>query len=207
MLVYTCCGYLGQEKKTILFSHHIQYRKGHCKTSLKSYIQACRLTEQPHKQIRHHLTASREDYAWMSGNNGQIFDKRLWVALALAMMLLAVATAKSRSHAVGTPVQQLITEGDALRLVPAAAAGMRRAKPAAGVESTGTTPFFFAPVPLNSADRNLLMTLPGIGPAMADRIISFRRENGPIRDPSDFSRIRGIGPVRLQNLQDLISFE
>jgi len=143
----------------------------------------------------------------MTGNDEQIFDKRLWVALVLALALLAVAAAKQRSHDVSPPVRQLTAAGDVLHLVSVTAGGKGQGAPTSKTANAGTTPFFFAPVPVNSADRDLLMTLPGIGPAMADRIIAFRVENGPIRDAADFSRVRGIGPVRLQNLQGLLCFE
>lgn len=69
------------------------------------------------------------------------------------------------------------------------------------------TPFFFEPVPLNSADHSLLLSLPGIGPAMADRIIQYRRQHGPLTDISQLQNISGIGEKRSAQLANYITLE
>lgn len=69
------------------------------------------------------------------------------------------------------------------------------------------TPFFFMPVPLNSAKKELLTTLPGIGPGLAERIIDFRETHGVIRNTDDFMRIKGIGSKRNASLQHYVSFQ
>lgn len=69
------------------------------------------------------------------------------------------------------------------------------------------TQFFFQPVRINSANKDLLRTLPRIGPAMADKIIAFRSERGPITSKEDFLQIEGIGVKAYSRLQGLISFD
>ena len=49
-------------------------------------------------------------------------------------------------------------------------------------------------IDLNVASVEELTSLPGIGPALAGRIIQSRKEDGPFRVPEDLLRIRGIGP-------------
>src|SRR5580692_855023 len=49
------------------------------------------------------------------------------------------------------------------------------------------------PVDLNSACIDELCAVPGIGPSLAQRIVSFRTEHGPFSDPSELLRVPRIG--------------
>ncbi len=69
------------------------------------------------------------------------------------------------------------------------------------------TPFFFEPVPINSADYSLLSTLPGIGPAMAERIVQHRRQHGPVTTIKQLEKIPGIGEKRSAQLANHITFK
>ena len=48
-------------------------------------------------------------------------------------------------------------------------------------------------VNINSADASQLAFLPRVGPSVAQRIIEFRKENGPFKSPDDLMLVRGIG--------------
>ncbi|HEX7120528.1 MAG TPA: helix-hairpin-helix domain-containing protein [Longimicrobiales bacterium] len=52
----------------------------------------------------------------------------------------------------------------------------------------------------NVAPEEELDRLPGVGPALARRIIAAREEGGPFRSLRDLTRVRGIGPSALQRL-------
>jgi competence protein ComEA len=65
-----------------------------------------------------------------------------------------------------------------------------------GIAKTGSKPAPAGRVNLNTAARDQLMTLPGIGEVMANRII----ENRPYRRVEEISRVEGIGPKRLEAL-------
>lgn len=56
-------------------------------------------------------------------------------------------------------------------------------------------------VDLNQAGVEALDGLPGIGPALAERIVESRRTEGPFRRLDDLLRVRGIGPVVLERLR------
>jgi competence ComEA-like helix-hairpin-helix protein len=57
-----------------------------------------------------------------------------------------------------------------------------------------------ARVDVNTADAATLRALPGIGPALARRIIETRRA-GPFRSVDDLQRVPGIGPATVERLR------
>jgi competence protein ComEA len=57
-------------------------------------------------------------------------------------------------------------------------------------------------IDLNTADQAALETLPRIGPALAERIISWREENGRFRAVDDLLAVPGIGEKLLAGLRD-----
>lgn len=57
---------------------------------------------------------------------------------------------------------------------------------------------------LNQASSTELTELPGIGPAKADAIISFREENGPFQKAEDLVQVPGIGEKTFEALKDLL---
>jgi competence protein ComEA len=60
------------------------------------------------------------------------------------------------------------------------------------------------PVDVNRAGRDELVTLPGVGPALADRILEHRRLQGPFRSPEDLLAVPGIGPATLERIRPLV---
>jgi competence protein ComEA len=59
-------------------------------------------------------------------------------------------------------------------------------------------------VDVNRAGRAGLEALPGIGPALAGRIVTDRQETGPYAHVDDLLRVRGIGPATLDRIRPLI---
>jgi competence ComEA-like helix-hairpin-helix protein len=64
-----------------------------------------------------------------------------------------------------------------------------------------------APLDINRAPREALMRLPGVGPALAARIVEARRDGGPFVHVDDLRRVRGVGPSRLERLRALVNVE
>lgn len=62
-----------------------------------------------------------------------------------------------------------------------------------------------AKVNLNTADRDTLMTLPGIGEAKADAILSYRETNGGFSSIEDIQNIPGIKQKAFEKIKDLIT--
>ncbi|MFE5309287.1 ComEA family DNA-binding protein [Isoptericola sp. NPDC056605] len=60
-------------------------------------------------------------------------------------------------------------------------------------------------VNLNSAGAAELEALPGIGPALAGRIVAWRDENGPFTSVDELDEVSGIGPSVLGQVRDLVT--
>ncbi len=72
-----------------------------------------------------------------------------------------------------------------------------------GNESTSTSKEG-AKVNINTATQNELDGLPGIGPALAQRIIDFREENGNFKSIEDIQNVKGIGDSKFDEIRDKI---
>ena len=57
---------------------------------------------------------------------------------------------------------------------------------------------------LNTATKDDLITLPGIGPALADQIIAYREERGGFYTIYELETISGIGDKKIDQIKDLI---
>lgn len=62
-------------------------------------------------------------------------------------------------------------------------------------------------VNINTADKETLMTLPGVGEARAQAILDDREANGPFRHPEDITRVSGIGETLMEGMLDQITTE
>ena len=60
-------------------------------------------------------------------------------------------------------------------------------------------------VNLNTATVDQLESLPGIGPALAQRILDYRQEHGPFRSVEDLTKVSGIGEKRLADLRSKVT--
>ncbi|MBN1628178.1 MAG: helix-hairpin-helix domain-containing protein [Thermoleophilia bacterium] len=60
------------------------------------------------------------------------------------------------------------------------------------------------PVSLNSGTLAELDALPGVGPAIAQQIITYRENNGPFTSVDQLTDVPGIGPAKLEQLRPLV---
>lgn len=101
--------------------------------------------------------------------------KQTFVSLVLALLVVTLGVAAA--HADGSPrVQRVATVAESAQRVD-----------------------------LNSAGSEELQSLPGVGPALAARIVAFRQENGPFRTVDDLLAVKGIGPKMLEKLRDKLT--
>lgn len=59
-------------------------------------------------------------------------------------------------------------------------------------------------VNINSANQEELETLPGVGPALAVRIIEYRNSNGKFEKVEDVQNVKGIGDSKFTNIKEYI---
>ena len=68
-------------------------------------------------------------------------------------------------------------------------------------------PIFFHPIPLNYADRELLLTLPGVGPVTAELILRKRLELGKIISSEQLMSIKGIGEKTAERIEHYTTYD
>lgn len=57
---------------------------------------------------------------------------------------------------------------------------------------------------LNAMTKEQLMMLPGIGETLAERIIDYRRANGPFQTIEDLMNVDGIGEKKVEQIIGLV---
>ena len=107
---------------------------------------------------------------------------------------------KMRAHLdFSTPAPLRSLRRDPPRSLVASSGGAVPAGPPAGGPATPDPP-----LDLNLATREQLEELPGVGPALAGRILEARERKGSFGSPEDLLEVRGIGPATLKRLRPLL---
>ena len=94
----------------------------------------------------------------------------------------------------------------------ASAAPAAAALPATSAAAAVTDPEPPARVPkrpvgklnLNTATEEQLMLLPSVGPAKAERIVTWRKKNGAFKRVADLRRVKGFGYKTFKRLEPLL---
>ena len=57
---------------------------------------------------------------------------------------------------------------------------------------------------INTADKELLMSIKGIGEKRAEAIIAYREQNGPFKSVDQLAEIDGLGQVFIDSNRELL---
>lgn len=60
-------------------------------------------------------------------------------------------------------------------------------------------------VDINAASVEELMSVQGIGPVIAQRIVEFREKNGPYKSVDDLLKVQGIGEKSLTKIREKLA--
>lgn len=128
---------------------------------------------------------------------GAVERPGLYVLDLDARLVDAVAAAGGTTDAAdlaGVNLARLLTDGEQV-VVPTIGAVPPPPDAAAGADGV---------IDLNAADQDALETLPRIGPALAERIILWREENGRFRSVDDLLAVPGIGEKLLDGIREQV---
>ena len=79
--------------------------------------------------------------------------------------------------------------------------------PAPQDQQPPTTPTIRRLININTAAQGELELLPGIGPALAKRILEYRTAKGPFKRVDDLDNVKGIGPKILARLRPQVAVD
>lgn len=101
---------------------------------------------------------------------------------------------------------QAVKDGQQIR-VPAKGAQKAAANGATAAKAGGSanSADMGGLVNINTADEKALDTLPGVGPATAQKIIEYRENEGAFQSPEDIMKVRGIGKAKYEKMKDKIT--
>ena len=106
----------------------------------------------------------------------------------------------------GVDVSAELIDGQVIRVAPVQAevSQTKETKKSARKKKKVTVS---GPVNINTASITELDRLPGIGPALAKRIIAYREANGRFPTVADIQRVKGIGKKKYEKMKPLIRVE
>ena len=112
---------------------------------------------------------------------------------AIAMLVLAMGGTWSTAGAAPSPSWSATT--------PPSAAHPGGTAPEPGGAAKSGRKALTGKINLNTATEDQLMMLPRVGPAKAERIVTWRKKNGAFRRTADLRRVKGFGYKTFKKLE------
>ena len=76
-----------------------------------------------------------------------------------------------------------------------------------GKKSKKTKKVVKLPLHINTANAEELCALNGVGPKLAEKIIAYREQKGPIKNAADLKKVPGIGAKKLETILPGVIFD
>ena len=131
-------------------------------------------------------------------------NRGTWLLLSLTVLFVGITAGVfvHRSNGEQPVLLSVVQKGDPLLAVaPAGSPGSDESQS----ENPEAAPSLSGPVNINTADLELLTTLPGIGPVLAQRIIDYREAHGSFQYVEELTYVNGIGQKRLEAILDYVT--
>jgi competence protein ComEA len=137
----------------------------------------------------------------ISNSNSKLI-RRLASLAAVAMLIAAMGGtwARSATAAPRQPAQALTTPATTTAPRPGDDPDDAPAKKSKRTEVTGK-------LNLNTASEEQLMMLPSVGPAKAERIVTWRKKNGGFKRIADLRRVKGFGYKTFKKLEAFLDIK
>jgi competence protein ComEA len=133
-----------------------------------------------------------EKYRWY------IFAGLILIIIAGTSVLIWNKVHRKNTSRENAQIAELQSQNDALR--------QELSQPqVAGASSASTSENQSDKININTADATGLDKLPGIGPAKAADIISYRESHGGFKSIEEINNVKGIGDATFEKFKDLIT--
>ncbi len=153
-------------------------------------------------------TAAAELYVHVHGQVARPGIYRLATDARVIDVIAAAGGLTRKAEPSGINLARALTDGEQVRVPARGEEPSTLSEGSTGVPPGSSADAGAAPgdlVDLNTADGPTLETLPRIGPALAQRIIEWREQNGGFSSVDDLLAVPGIGDKMLDALRDLVT--